>query len=125
MAKQGWIGCMAIAVVCSWLAPIAAQTTKTRRLTVQEYQRASNGGIDVKINGAYVLMGLLFGKRDPVQTTVISCRCGQDSDCNPSSSAGVLFTTIGFSNLPARFDAGLDETAIFSQASNASPRAGS
>ena len=48
------------------------------------YQKSSNGGIDCKINGAYVLMGLLFGKRDPDQTILISCRCGMDSDCNPS-----------------------------------------
>jgi len=79
-----------------------------------EYQKASNGGIDVKINGAYILLGLLYGKGDLDQTIVISCRGGQDSDCNPSSSAGVLFTTVGFSNLPARFNTGLDEEAIFS-----------
>ena len=79
-----------------------------------EYQKASNGGIDVKINGVYVIMGLLYGKGDLDQTILISCRCGQDSDCNPSSSAGVLFTTVGFSNLPARFNTGLNEEAIFS-----------
>ncbi|MBR5626249.1 MAG: ADP-ribosylglycohydrolase family protein, partial [Thermoguttaceae bacterium] len=79
-----------------------------------EYQQFSNGGIDVKINGAYVLMGLLFGNGDLDQTMIISTRCGQDSDCNPSSSAGVLFTTVGFSKLPARFSEKLDETAVFS-----------
>lgn len=79
-----------------------------------EYQKASNGGIDVKINGAYVIMGLLYGKGDLDRTIIISCRCGQDSDCNPSSSAGVLFTTVGFSSLPARFNTGLDEQKVFS-----------
>lgn len=79
-----------------------------------DYQKASNGGIDVKINGAYVLMGLLFGNQDPDKTIIISCRSGQDSDCNPSSSAGVLFTTIGFSKLPDRFTKALDETKVFS-----------
>ncbi len=79
-----------------------------------EYQKASNGGIDVKINGAYVLMGFLFGNRDFDKTIVISCRSGQDSDCNPSSSAGVLFTTIGFSKLPDRFSKELDHKAVFS-----------
>lgn len=79
-----------------------------------EYQKASNGGIDCKINGAYVLMGLLYGGGDLDKTIIISCRCGQDSDCNPSSAAGVLFTSIGFSKLPARFSDGLNEKAIFS-----------
>jgi hypothetical protein len=78
------------------------------------YQKASNGGIDVKINGAYVLMGILYGQRDLDQTIVIACRGGQDSDCNPSSSGGVIFTTIGFSKLPDRFAKQLDETKIFS-----------
>lgn len=79
-----------------------------------EYQKASNGGIDCKINGAYVLMGLLYGKGDLDRTIKISCRCGQDSDCNPSSSAGVLFTTIGFSKLPDRFSKELNEKPLFS-----------
>lgn len=77
-----------------------------------QYQKASNGGIDCKINGAYVLMGLLYGKRDIEKTIVISMRCGQDSDCNPSSAAGVLFTTIGFSKLPAEYKA-LNESPQF------------
>ncbi|MGL6197000.1 MAG: ADP-ribosylglycohydrolase family protein [Thermoguttaceae bacterium] len=79
-----------------------------------EYQKCSNGGIDVKINGAYILLGLLYGKGDLDETIIISCRAGQDSDCNPSNSAGVLFTTLGFSKLPARFTEKLDEKPYFS-----------
>ena len=86
------------------------------------YQQASNGGIDCKINGAYVLMGLLYGQRDLDQTILISCRCGMDSDCNPSSSAGVLFTTMGFRKLPARFNTGLDEQREFSHTAYNFPR---
>jgi len=56
-----------------------------------------------KINGAYILMGLLYGKGDLDQTIIISMRAGKDSDCNPSNAAGVLFTTLGFSKLPKRF----------------------
>ncbi len=86
------------------------------------YQKASNGGIDCKINGAYVLMGLLFGQRDLDQTILISCRSGMDSDCNPSSSGGVLFTTIGYAKLPARFNTGLDEQKEFSHTAYNFPR---
>jgi hypothetical protein len=86
------------------------------------YQKASNGGIDCKINGAYVLLGLLFGQRDLDQTIIISCRSGMDSDCNPSSSAGVLFTTLGFSKLPARFNTGLNEEKEFSHTAYNFPR---
>jgi hypothetical protein len=70
--------------------------------------------IDAKINGAYIVMGLLYGKGDPDQTIIISTRCGQDSDCNPSNAAGILFTTIGFSNLPDKFTSELDPQGKFS-----------
>lgn len=58
--------------------------------------------IDAKLNGAYVAMGLLYGKGDYDQTMEIAARCGQDADCNPSSAAGVLGTMRGYSRLPAR-----------------------
>jgi len=70
--------------------------------------------IDAKLNGAYIIMGLLYGKGDFDKTIVISTRCGQDSDCNPSNAGGILFTTVGFSKLPARFSAALDPTGKFS-----------
>jgi len=70
--------------------------------------------IDVKINGAYIVMGMLYGQGDPDKTIVISTRCGQDSDCNPSNAAGVLFTTMGFSNLPKRFTSAIDPEGKFS-----------
>jgi len=70
--------------------------------------------IDAKLNGAYIIMGLLYGKRDPDKTIIISTRCGQDSDCNPSNAGGVLFTTIGFKKLPDRFVSALNPKARFS-----------
>jgi hypothetical protein len=70
--------------------------------------------IDAKINGAYIVMGLLYGKGDPDKTIVISTRCGQDSDCNPSNSGGILFTTIGFERLPERFKSALNPEGTFS-----------
>jgi hypothetical protein len=85
-----------------------------------DYRRFSCSGseskfnIDAKINGAYIVMGLLYGKGDPDSTIIISTRCGQDSDCNPSNAAGILFTSTGFSKLPERFTSGIDETPKFS-----------
>jgi hypothetical protein len=85
-----------------------------------DYRRFSCSGrdgkfnIDAKINGAYIVMGLLYGQRRPDETIAIATRCGQDSDCNPSNAAGVLFTTIGYANLPKRFTSALDRHAKFS-----------
>lgn len=86
------------------------------------YQKASNGNIDCKINGAYVLMGLLFGGRDPDRTIVTAMRGGMDSDCNPSSAGGVLFTTFGFSRVPARFKEALNLEQKFDHTAYSYPR---
>jgi hypothetical protein len=83
-----------------------------RRLSCTEPD--SDFNIDAKINGAYIVMGMLYGKGDPDQTMIIATRGGQDSDCNPSNAAGVLFTTIGFSKLPEKFTSQLDEQTKFS-----------
>ena len=56
--------------------------------------------IDAKLNGAYIAFGVLYGKGDWEKTMEISTRCGQDSDCNPSSAAGVLGAMLGFSKIP-------------------------
>jgi len=71
-------------------------------------------GVECKINGAYVLMGLLYGKGVLDETMKIACSCGEDSDCNPSSAGGVLFTTLGFPKLPERFTKELNEKTMFS-----------
>lgn len=57
-------------------------------------------GVYVPINGAYVYMGLLYGGGDFWKTMNISMRCGRDSDCNPSSSAGILGTILGMKGIP-------------------------
>ncbi|HNR29507.1 MAG TPA: ADP-ribosylglycohydrolase family protein [Candidatus Hydrogenedentes bacterium] len=70
--------------------------------------------IDAKINGAYIVMGLLYGKGDIDRTIIIATRCGQDSDCNPSNAAGVLFTILGCAQLPERFTSALNPERTFS-----------
>ncbi|MBM4092802.1 MAG: ADP-ribosylglycohydrolase family protein, partial [Planctomycetes bacterium] len=82
------------------------------------YRRAScdkgDFNIDAKINGAYIVMGLLYGQGDMDKTIIISTRCGQDSDCNPANSGGVLGTVIGRSKLPDKFTSAIDPNGKFS-----------
>lgn len=59
--------------------------------------------IDAKVNGAYIALGLLAGGGDFERTMEISTRCGQDSDCNPSSAAGVLGVVLGLNRLPEKY----------------------
>lgn len=63
----------------------------------------TNGGIDARLNGAMIMLGLLYGEGDLDQTIVISMRGGYDSDCSPSSAAGPLFAIMGKRALPGRF----------------------
>ena len=75
--------------------------------------RDSNGGIDARLNGAMVLMGLLHGNGDIEKTAIISMRGGFDSDCNPSTALGVLGAIYGYKALPARYTARLSHTKTF------------
>ncbi len=70
--------------------------------------------IDAKINAAYIIIGLLWGNGDFAKTVEISCRCGQDSDCNPSSAASILGNYLGASNIPDIYKAELNYEDVFS-----------
>ncbi len=65
--------------------------------------------IDAKINAAYIVIGMLYGNGNYGATIDISTRCGQDSDCNPASAAGILGTMMGYSNIPVYWKQGLDK----------------
>lgn len=69
----------------------------------------ANYNIDAVINSAYILIGLLYGEGDFYKTMDISTRCGQDSDCNPASAAGILGTMIGYSKIPEKWMKNLRE----------------
>jgi hypothetical protein len=68
---------------------------------VQICEAGTSFNIDAKLNGAYIVMGLLYGDGDPLKTMEVATRCGQDSDCNPSNAMAVIGLIRGFSGLPA------------------------
>lgn len=69
----------------------------------------SDFNIDAKINAAYIIIGLLYGNGDYEETIRISTLCGQDSDCNPASSGGILGTILGYKNIPSEWKIGLSD----------------
>jgi hypothetical protein len=71
----------------------------------------SSFNIDAKVNGAYIVMGLLYGEGDPMKTLEITTRCGADSDCNPSNAMAVLGVIKGFSGLPEKMRKGTEYQA--------------
>lgn len=76
--------------------------------------RDSNGGIDVRLNGACIVLGLLYGGGDLDRSMEIAMRCGWDSDCNPSNVGGVLMCARGAKALPAKYTEKLDSERYFS-----------
>jgi ADP-ribosylglycohydrolase/PKD domain len=73
----------------------------------------SEFNIDAKLNGGYILLGLLYGGGDYVRSLRISLRAGQDTDCNPKNVGSILGAWLGFSRLPRRFTDGLAYSRAF------------
>ena len=67
--------------------------------------------IDAKLNGAWVVLGLLHGRGDFAKTLDIATRAGQDSDCNPSSALGILGVILGYERIPDVWKAGIPRIA--------------
>jgi hypothetical protein len=84
-----------------------------------DYRRWSCSGtdgefnIDAKINGAYIVIGMLYANKNLDRAIIISMQCGQDSDCNPSNAAGILFTSVGFDNLAEKYISELGQDKKF------------
>ncbi len=80
---------------------------KYRNNPAYQKYKAVNGSywveMDAKLNAAYIVMGLLYGNGDIDKTIIISMRCGRDSDCNPSSAAGVLFASLGMEGIDKKY----------------------
>ena len=67
--------------------------------------------IDAVLNSAYVVIGLLYGQKDFFRTIDIACRCGADSDCNPSTAGGILGAMFGYSYIPDYWKKPVEEVA--------------
>ncbi|MDA1122443.1 MAG: ADP-ribosylglycohydrolase family protein, partial [Bacteroidetes bacterium] len=65
--------------------------------------------IDAKINAAWVVTGLLYGRGDFTRTFEIATRCGDDADCNPATAGGVLAALVGYDKIPPFWAQGLDK----------------
>ena len=59
--------------------------------------------IDASLNGAYIVMGLLYGNNDLSKTIEIAVRCGQDTDCNAASTAGIIGVMCGYDAIDENF----------------------
>jgi ADP-ribosylglycohydrolase len=105
--------------VLAWSAEHPEDWTKTWQLIEEKWDRddpCPDGAldafnIDARLNGAYVALGLLYGKGDFARTLEVATRAGQDSDCNPSSAAGILGVILGYDKIPEVWKAGIPALA--------------
>lgn len=70
--------------------------------------------IEARANGAWVMLGLMYGREDIEKGMQIAMRGGDDSDCNPSSVGAIVGTYLGLSNVPLKFKQQLNRAAVFS-----------
>jgi hypothetical protein len=66
--------------------------------------------IDAKLNGGYVVIGLLYGDGDFYKTMNLVTRSGQDADCNAANAAGILGTLLGAHAIPTEYREPLQNT---------------
>jgi len=101
--------------VLDWSAQHPDDWRQTWQLITDKWDRhdscpdgaLSTFNIDARINGAFIALGLLYGKGDIGKTLEVSTRAGQDSDCNPSSAAGIVGVMLGYSRIPDEWKAGI------------------
>jgi hypothetical protein len=101
--------------VLAWSARHPDDWKETWRLLTEKWDRddpCPDGAlepfnIDARLNGAFVALGLLYGRGDFAATLDVATRAGQDSDCNPSSAAGILGVMLGYDRIPDGWKAGI------------------
>ena len=77
-------------------------------------QQGLGSGINATLNGAMLLLGLLYGEGDIAKTCQYAIRGGWDTDCNASSACGVLCTALGPAAIDRRYLAKLRQDGTFS-----------
>ncbi len=105
--------------VLAWSAQHPDDWKKTWQLVTDKWDRddpcpdgaLDSFNIDARLNGGFVALGLLYGKGDFARTLDVSTRAGQDSDCNPSSAAGILGVILGYERIPDEWKGGIPRLA--------------
>ena len=80
--------------LCPW--------AKSDPLPIKKDIISTKFNIQGHFNGAYILIGLLYGKGDYMEAISICTRCGQDTDSNVANCGGVMGVILGKDGLPGR-----------------------
>jgi hypothetical protein len=86
--------------LCPW--------AKSDPVPLKEGKLSDSFNIQGHFNGAYILIGLLYGKGDFLEAIRICTRCGQDTDSNVANCGGIMGVMIGNEDLPETVHAELE-----------------
>ena len=78
--------------LCPW--------AKSDPLPLQSDIITDSFNIQGHFNGAYILLGLLYGEGDYLKAISICTRCGQDTDSNVANCGGIMGVMLGNAALP-------------------------
>jgi hypothetical protein len=106
--------------VLKWHSENPADYTKVWQLIFDKYANANRAckptcpnTLDTKINGAFILLGMLFGNGNFEDTVKYAARAGDDGDCTANDSGSIMGTWLGLSKLDPKYSSALDMKATF------------
>jgi len=67
--------------------------------------------IDAKLNGAYIVVGLMYGGGDLLKSIEMCTRCGQDADSSTANAGGIVGCMKGYRGLDRQLTAGIPDMA--------------
>lgn len=68
--------------------------------------------LSARLNGAYIVIGLLFGEKKFGKTLGIVTRCGQNSEGNAATAAAILGAILGADGIPEKWSKPIKKTII-------------
>jgi len=85
---------------------------RARSMVYRKYYKAgqtpTGGWVIADINGAMVVLSLLYGEGDFDKTLALAVQFGLDNDCNAASAGGIIGTFLGAENIPERWKSPLN-----------------
>lgn len=89
------------------------QAVQSKWLPIRLEHAGVSAPIDARLNGANVILGLLYGGGDFAATVVATMRGGLDGDCTSNDVGSIIGTFLGKSKLDAIYYSALDPSRTF------------
>lgn len=95
----------AVRDVIKWHKEDPGNWRATREKIKEKWEdQLGNKGYSAVLNGASVVMALLYSEGDFDKAVTIATMAGWDADCNPSTAGGILGIILGAGKIPPRWN---------------------